>query len=173
MHSFFQNAKDERFEYFKANINQQENLDKPINFVNAELSVIVDKIRAKQNFNFDKKEIAQGIVAPQDFLNKRNQEILGNEFKVGDGIFNLNQVEYENLKLTSEEKKLVKPFFTTTELNRFYGINKNRLWIIYTDSSFKNEETITPYPNLKAHLDKFKDVITSDNKPYGLGGKVF
>lgn len=24
------------------------------------------------------------------------------------------------------------------------------------------------YPNLKAHLDKFKNVITSDNKPYGL-----
>ena len=25
-----------------------------------------------------------------------------------------------------------------------------------------------PYPNLKAHLDKFIQVITSDNKPYGL-----
>ena len=25
-----------------------------------------------------------------------------------------------------------------------------------------------PYPNLKAHLDQFKKVITSDNKPYGL-----
>jgi len=24
------------------------------------------------------------------------------------------------------------------------------------------------YPNLKKHLDKFKNVITSDNKPYGL-----
>ena len=27
---------------------------------------------------------------------------------------------------------------------------------------------MTPYPNLKAHLDKFIPVITSDNKPYGL-----
>ena len=27
---------------------------------------------------------------------------------------------------------------------------------------------MTPYPNLKAHLDKFTQVITSDNKPYGL-----
>jgi adenine-specific DNA-methyltransferase len=25
-----------------------------------------------------------------------------------------------------------------------------------------------PYPNIKAHLDKFRDVITSDNHPYGL-----
>src|SRR5690554_3242819 len=70
--------------------------------------------------------------------------------------------------MTSKEKELVKPFFTTSELGRFYGTNKNRFWVIYTDSSFKNPETITPYPNLKEHLDKFQDVITSDNKPYGL-----
>ncbi len=24
------------------------------------------------------------------------------------------------------------------------------------------------YPNLKYHLDRFKDVITTDNKPYGI-----
>lgn len=165
---FLERVKDDKYEYFKANIDKTENLDKPINFVNAELTLILDKIRSKQNFHFDKKEIAQGIVAPQDFLNKKNQAILGDEFEVGDGIFNISQKEYENLKLTSEEKKLVKPFFTTSELNSFYGTNKNRLWVIYTDSSFKNPETIEPYPNLKQHLDKFQEVITSSNKPYGL-----
>lgn len=165
---FLERVKDEKFEYFKASINQKENIDKPINFVNAELTIIVDKIRAKQNFAFDKKEIAQGIVAPQDFLNKKNQAILGDNFEVGDGIFNITQREYENLNLTAEEKKLVKPFYTTTELHRFYGTNKNRLWVIYTDSSFNNAEKIEPYPNLKEHLDKFQEVITSSNKPYGL-----
>lgn len=165
---FLERVKDEKFEYFKASINQKENIDKPINFVNAELTIIVDKIRAKQNFDFDKKEIAQGIVAPQDFLNKKNQAILGDNFEVGDGIFNISQREYENLNLTAEEKKLVKPFYTTTELHRFYGTNKNRLWVIYTDSSFNNAEKIEPYPNLKEHLDKFQEVITSSNKPYGL-----
>lgn len=165
---FLERVKDEKFEYFKASIDQKENIDKPINFVNAELTIIVDKIKAKQNFDFDKKEIAQGIVAPQDFLNKKNQAILGDNFKVGDGIFNITQREYESLNLTAEEKKLVKPFFTTTELHRFYGTNKNRLWVIYTDSSFNNAEKIEPYPNLKEHLDKFQEVITSSNKPYGL-----
>lgn len=165
---FLERVKDEKFEYFKASIDQKENIDKPINFVNAELTIIVDKIKAKQNFDFDKKEIAQGIVAPQDFLNKKNQAILGDNFKVGDGIFNITQREYESLNLTAEEKKLVKPFYTTTELHRFYGTNKNRLWVIYTDSSFNNAEKIEPYPNLKEHLDKFQEVITSSNKPYGL-----
>lgn len=165
---FLERVKDKKFEYFKASIDQKENIDKPINFVNAELTIIVDKIRAKQNFDFDKKEIAQGIVAPQDFLNKKNQAILGDNFEVGDGIFNITQREYENLNLTAEEKKLVKPFYTTTELHRFYGTNKNRLWVIYTDSSFNNSEKIEPYPNLKEHFDKFQEVITSSNKPYGL-----
>ncbi|CAN0590918.1 unnamed protein product, partial [Ectocarpus sp. 12 AP-2014] len=135
---FLERIKDDKYEYFKAKIDQKENLDKPINFVNAELTIIVDKIRAKQNFDFDKKEIAQGIVAPQDFLNKKNQAILGDSFEVGNGIFNISQTEYENLNLTVDEKKLVKPFYTTSELQRFYGTNKNKLWVIYTDSSFND-----------------------------------
>ncbi|MFN2262287.1 MAG: Eco57I restriction-modification methylase domain-containing protein [Psychroflexus sp.] len=165
---FLEHLKDEKYEYFKANIERKENLDKPINFVNAELTLIIDKIRAKQNFSFDKKEIAQGIVAPQDSLNKKNQEILGEGFNVGDGIFNLSNEEYEKMNLTSKESEIVKPFFTTSELGRFFGINKNKYWVIYTDSSFNKIDSINPYPNLKTHLDKFQDVITSSNKPYGL-----
>ena len=51
---------------------------------------------------------------------------------------------------------------------RYYANSKNKLWIIYTGSEFKNPKLMQPYPNLKMHLDRFKDVITSDNKPYGL-----
>jgi len=40
--------------------------------------------------------------------------------------------------------------------------------LIYTDSSFKNPNSMDNYPNLKKHLDRFFDVITSYNKPYGL-----
>jgi hypothetical protein len=165
---FLEHLKDEKFEYFTASIDKKESLDNPINFVNAKLTLIVDKIREHQNFEFDKKEIAQGIVAPQDFLNKKNQEILGDEFEVGDGIFNINTAKYQNLNLSVAEKELVKPFFTTNELDRFYGNSKNNLWVIYTNSSFNDPEPIAPFPNLKEHLDKFQDVITSSNKPYGL-----
>ena len=137
-------------------------------FNTSENKHLLNRVKEKQNFNFESKEVAQGIVPPQDFLNKKNQKILGDGFEVGQGIFNLTQQEYENLNLTLEEKELVKPFFTTAELGRYYGKNKNQFWVIYTDSSFKNEATIAPYPNLKQHLDKFRKVITSDNKPYGL-----
>jgi type I restriction-modification system DNA methylase subunit len=165
---FLEKVKDPRYEYFTASIDQKENLDNPINFVNATLTLIVDNIREKQNFHFDKNEIAQGIVAPQDSLNNKNQEILGEDFKTGQGIFNLSNNEYQNFHFSVDEKKLIKPFFTSNELERYYGKPQNKLWVIYTDSSFNNPETVAPYPNIKEHLDKFQEVITSSNKPYGL-----
>ena len=165
---FLENVKDERFDYFTTEIEKAKYLDKPINFINAGLSLVINKIKAKQNFVFDDKEIATGIDVHQDFTNKKHIEILGEDYTIGEGIFNLNHQKYNALNLTPKEKELVKPFFTTTELGRFHGIPKNRLWVIYTDSSFKKPETIEPYQNLKNHLDRFVDIITSDNKPYGL-----
>jgi adenine-specific DNA-methyltransferase len=53
-------------------------------------------------------------------------------------------------------------------LGRYYADKNNTLWLIYTDSKFKNQNEIKQYPNIKTHLDKYKNVITSDNKPYGL-----
>jgi type I restriction-modification system DNA methylase subunit len=165
---FLEKINDNRFEYFKTKIEKEKYINKTINFINAGLTILVNKIKSKQNFVFDNKEIATGIDVHQDFTNKKHIEILGNDYKVGEGIFNLSQQEYDVLNLTQKEKELVKPFYTTNELGRFYGTPKNKLWIIYTNSSFKDEEAIKPYPNLKKHLDRFKDIITSDNKPYGL-----
>jgi len=165
---FLEKAEDEHFQYFTTKIDKQEYLNKTLHFINASVGKVIDKIAEKQNFTLDKKEVAQGIVPPQDFLNKKNKEILGKEFKVGEGIFNLSETEYKSLDLSEKEKELVKPFFTTNELGRFYGQPNNKYWVIYTDSSFKKPKTIEPYPNLKKHLDRFESVITSDNRPYGL-----
>jgi len=93
---------------------------------------------------------------------------LGQGFKVGDGIFVLSNEEKNNIPFTEKELELIKPYYTSKELRKYYGNRKNSEWIIYTDSRFKNPEAIKPYPNIKKHLDKFQKVITSDNKPYGL-----
>ena len=142
-------------------------INQPITFINAELNLIIEKIKSKENFNLESKEIASGIDLLQDFVNKNHKEVLEN-VEIGDGIFNLSQSEYDNLNFSIKEKELLKPFYTTSELLQYYGNPKNKLWIIYTDSSFKDDEKILPFPNIKGHLDKFLDVFTSVNKPYGL-----
>ena len=149
-------------------IKKSDLLNKSLIFNNPKNENILQKIVNKEHFKLSDKEIAQGIVFPQDFLNKKNQKILGDKFNVGDGIFVLNNFELNNLNLAEKEKELIKPYFTTNELHKYYGTNENKYWIIYTSSKFRNPDKIKPYPNIKNHLDKFRKVITSDFKPYGL-----
>ncbi|EHR1989302.1 Eco57I restriction-modification methylase domain-containing protein, partial [Campylobacter jejuni] len=76
---------------------------------------------------------------------------------------------YEDaLSLLKNEKILLKPIFESDNIQKYFVKRYNYFWVIYTNSSFKNPNSMDNYPNLKKHLDKFKKVITSDNKPYGL-----
>lgn len=118
--------------------------------------------------HFDKKEIGQGIVIPQDFLDKNGENKLKSLYKQGTGVFALSEVEKDNLNLNKEELNLIKPYYSTEQIHRYYTDINNKNYIIYTDSKFKNKNSMDSYPNLKKHLDKFQQIITSDNKPYGL-----
>ena len=143
--------------------------NKFIKFDENNIDAILENMIAAKNFELDpKKEVAQGIVAPQDSLNKKSAELLNNNYPKGTGVFNLTTNELNNLGCSNDEKKIIKPFYTTNELTKYLGIKKNTIWVIYTDSSFKNSDSIKPYPNIKKHLDCFKEIITSSNHPYGL-----
>ncbi len=143
----------------------------PLTFSTSKAEAVLAKIQRKRNFELNgRKEIAQGIVAPQDRLNASGSDRLGgaNPIPAGTGIFNLTTYEKDSLGLSTAELALVKPFYTSAELGRYGATASNSQWVIYTDSSFKQKATIKPYPNLKLHLDRFSKVITSSNHPYGL-----
>ncbi len=128
---------------------------------------ILKAIEAKASCRLTKPEVAQGIVTPQDYvLEKHLPRIHDSRVKAGDGIFVLSSKELRALRLTNAEKALVKPYYTTGQLHRYYGHPKNDLWILYTNAG--EVAHIDDYTHIKAHLDKFARVITSDNKPYGL-----
>ena len=166
--SFLIKLEDDKFSYFNSLIQKDILKDKFILFTDNSFEIVLNKIEKNEVFYLNKNEVAQGIVSPQDYVNGSSLNILGEGFEIGDGIFNLSNNEYENLNLTAGEKELVKPFYTSKELSKYYGNPVVKYWVIYTDSKFKNENEILPFTNLKNHLDKFKTVITSDNKPYGL-----
>lgn len=156
-------------EYLTPTITRTNFIGRTLTFSNSEIEPILKKISSKSDFRLDpNKEVAQGIVCPQDYVNKSSQQVLGADFEVGDGIFILSDNELKALRLAKKELSLVKPFYTTDELKRWWGDAKNKKWIIYTDSSFRNKKKIDGYPAIKKHLDRFKKIVTSDNKPYGL-----
>ena len=128
---------------------------------------ILDKIcSVKDGIFLSENELTNGIHPHFDFVNKILSEKYG--FPIGKGIFGLSMSEINALQLTESELKLIKPYYNSSDNVSRYIVKTTDLSIIYTTSAFKNPHSMDSYPHLKAHLDQFKDVITSDNKPYGL-----
>ncbi|MBI2043344.1 N-6 DNA methylase [Candidatus Pacearchaeota archaeon] len=152
----------------KAKINPIELKDKLIMFVNSDIGKIFDKMKSQDVFYLTEKEITNGLQVQQEYLNKGHLEVLGEGYKVGEGVFVLSDNEKKKLNLSEKEKELIKPLFTPNEIDRYKINNKNKYWVIYTSSKFKNPNEIKPYPNIKEHLDKFRKIITTDFKPYGI-----
>ena len=152
----------------KIRFEPQKLIGKNITFEASTSSSILDRILSKKNFEILDEEISNGIHHHHDRVNKERKEILGKDFSIGDGIFVLSDSEKRQIKFTKKELEIIKPSYTTEQINRWYSDSKNKEWVIYTDSSFKDSQKINLFPNIKKHLDRFRAVITSDNKPYGL-----
>lgn len=158
-------------------------LNKTLTFNSDSNAELLEKIKAKHNFELREKadkslglqaEVGSGIDVLQDFVSKANALKLKGKAKVGDGVFVLSDSEFTEKKFSKSEKEIIKPYYTTEQLQKYYGDPHSEHWILYTKSDIgKLDKTskkmpIDDYPKIKAHLDTFKSIITSDNKPYGL-----
>lgn len=165
---FLEGAKDPAFTRFITEIDRDRDRRSVLTFNDAQVSEALERIELRGDTVFEKTEIAQGIVAPQDSVNRGGAAKLGDQGLVGTGIFVLTDEERASLNLSAAELTLVKPFYTSAQLGRFYADQSNLSWVIYTDSSYKDRAVMEKFPRLKAHLDRYADVITSSNGPYGL-----
>lgn len=139
---------------------------KTFRFNKPEIEKLLNTIASKANKFLEENEISTGIDVHQDKVNKDHLKKLGSGFKVGDGIFQLSNDEYKRFNLNKKEKDVIKPFYTSQKLFRYYGNPQNSEWVIYLDK--KRRKNIQEYPTIRNHLDQFKDIITSDFGPYGL-----
>jgi len=128
---------------------------------------LLTKIRKESNYFLNPKDVSTGIDVHQDFVIADHLKTLKDDsIKIGDGIFVIKKEELKKLNLTEKELQLIKPYYTSSELTKYYGNPNNNFYIIYTKSDINRN--ISEYPNIKKHLDKFKEIITSDFGPYGL-----
>lgn len=126
---------------------------------------ILQKMTNKQNYFMDKKDIGGGIDILQESVVDRHLEV-DSSLEVGRGIFAVETQEIDRLGFSKDELKLLKPYYTSEQIQKYRIKGENHKWIIYTTKEIiKN---IDEYPNVKAHFDRYKAIITSDNKPYGL-----
>lgn len=157
-----------RVTYSHPTINVAERVNSLLTFSEGTTEQLLAKIESAGKFRIGRKEIGQGIVCPQDYLNKKSAQTLGGGHRVGEGVFVLRQREVDDLKLSSSEQSLLRPYYTTKQIKRYAASDANDEWIIYTDSKYKDPQSLDRYPRLRKHLDEFARVITSSNRPYGL-----
>lgn len=161
---FLEKRDNSKIQYLTPQISRQALFNKSITF--SKNKNLLNKI-AENKLYLLPNEATNGIHTHHDCVTKNiNQQF--SDLKIGSGIFVLSQNERDVLALSEKESELIKPFFASDEISRFYTNPKNKSWIIYTNSNFKNQNSMNDYPKLKSHLDFFGKAITSDNKPYGL-----
>lgn len=112
--------------------------------------------------------INQGLVSGAPKVTERNIRLLPQDvishynIKVGDGIFVLNEEELKALQLIDEEMPLIRPYYKSPDIHRYYTV-ENPQFVIYTT---KNTD-IDKYPRIKAHLEKFRPILENRLRAYG------
>ena len=148
--------------------------NKTFSFYGDKDNQIINKISNKRNFLLKDSDITNGIHPHHAKVNKKIHKILsGKKIKseIGDGIFVINSSELRKTKLNKNEKEIVKPVYFSENLKKYFTNKSEENYIFYTSNEFNNEKIIKKYPNVRKHLDKYKDIITSDFRPYGLHRK--
>jgi adenine-specific DNA-methyltransferase len=152
---------------YEALIKSSSNDGKSINFSDDTVSEVLDKLEKISNFRLSKGDIGNGIDVLQDFVSERHLAKLNDDsIKKGNGVLVLKNSSVAKMTLNEVEREYLKPYYTTKQINRYLSVPDNEYRIIYADKYFR--EHVKEFPNLKAHIDRFKKILTSAFAPYGL-----
>ena len=105
--------------------------------------------------------INQGVVSGVPKISKKNIAMLPAEtiskynLKEGKGIFVLTQEELKSIDLNENEIKLVKPYYKSTAIDRYFIDNTDIQYLLY----ITKDTNINHYPNIKSHLEKFRPIL--------------
>jgi len=185
MIAVYSKAKQEEFLYKKVEVNISE-IDRVVESANLKIRILNNLDVFKDNniifseniLDNENDFLSLGDIydtsigvqeSPDKISNKQLKENPSNKINVGDGVFVLTDEELEKLTLTKEERKVLKPYLDPNDVARYVVHKKKKKHLIYADKEIKVLiATDKKYSNLKKHLDKFEDYITSSNRPYGL-----
>jgi len=130
----------------------------------------------------DKIKYGENVVPISEFCNI-NQGVVPAPITIGDnisflteeaikkhnitknsGVFVLSKDEYESLKLTDREKKIIKKFYKNSNIKKGYIDFNDFEYLIY--SSRETVKNIDDFPAIKFHLKKFYDFLNKRQEKY-------
>lgn len=108
--------------------------------------------------------INQGIISSADRITPKHLRNYRIKAQVGDGIFVLDIEEITALEIPRNDKRILKPWFKNSDVERWRTNVSCTEYLIYADKRTQNLEG----NSLKSHLLKFKSILdhSTDNSPY-------
>lgn len=104
-------------------------------------------------------QASQGIVTGCDKVSPKHLATYQIKAQKGDGIFVLTKNELQNLPLTPNELRYVRPWFKNSDVSRFYCAGNTDTRLIYRSSKHGDEAI----PNIKKHFARFKEILINRN----------
>lgn len=123
-------------------------------------SVLLAQMAACPRTLADVAHISNGLMSGCDKISAAHlKKFPALAARKGEGVFVLSEAETRRLSLLPAEKAKLKPFFKNSDIGAFTAAETPRYYLI--DIFYPNDRTLDwqLYPNLQAHLARFKPVL--------------
>ena len=105
----------------------------------------------------DRFEVRQGIVENPRRITRAMAAQSADGLRVGEGVFVLSADELAALKLTAEEKNLLRPYYRGTDIDRYWLAESPSEYLLYLTR--ESAPTLEAFPGIEAHLARFRPLL--------------
>ncbi len=110
-------------------------------------------------------ELVEGIHTGADKISESHLEKFKLTFEKGTGIYILSESELQRLKLNSEERRLIKPWFKNSDIQRWVTTHRTDRFLIY----YTTKEDSQHVEKIQRHLSQFKLILINRKTRSGTG----
>ncbi len=105
----------------------------------------------------DEFDTAQGMAENPPRINRRLAAAFDGAYEIGEGVFVLTHEEVGGLHLNSNERRLLRPYFETSALDRFAVPGRASHQVLYLTRD--TAPSLERLPNISRHLSRFRRIL--------------
>lgn len=123
--------------------------------------IILNKIKENNDNLSEYCNISSGADITISRITQKHINTFGNKYNIGEGVFVVNHNELKSMHLNEKENLIIKDFIKNSNICK-YGYELYNEKLIYLNW----EDDIEQYPNIKKHLEKYKEILEDQAKRY-------
>lgn len=105
----------------------------------------------------DSCEVRQGVAENPPTITPRHAAQAPDRWTAGAGVFVLTLAEVQDLKLSDHERTLLRPYWETRELDRYFAPSQTPRRILYLTP--RTAPDLDSLPNIRKHLERYRRLL--------------